>query len=289
MGRQKRGKTAEKEAMPTAVPFSLRRSRWIGGVLVLCGLAVAAAFLLRRMPPRTVGQARARLAQLRPRPTELSVVFVTVDTLRADRLGCYGHAAVETPAMDALARDGVVFDNETAAVPLTLPSHASLLTGLLPTKHGIHDNGGFFLDEKVTTLAEAFQDAGYATGAFVGAWVLDGRWGLRQGFDHYADEFDLSKYQVVSLGTVQKPGDEVMDGAIEWIREAGGEALLRLDSPLRSAHALRSSGAPPVPSPEGPLSRRGGLHGHSGGPPHDLPSRPRSAGKNTRGPYLGPR
>ena len=87
----------------------------------------------------------------------------------------------------------------------------------MPPHHGVRDNGGFFLDEAKVTLAERLKDAGFATGAFVAAWVLESKWGLAQGFDEYSDTFDLSKYKVVSLGTVQKPGDEVMDGALAWL------------------------------------------------------------------------
>ena len=228
MGRRKKPDRASADAAPNAPVASTRQPRhviwWIGAAVLLAGSTLGAALLLWRLPPRTVEAARARLASLRPAPRDLSVVLVTVDTLRADRLGCYGFAGIETPAIDGLAKDGVTFDNETAAVPLTLPSHASLMTGLLPTRHGIHDNGGFFLAKEVTTLAERFHRDGYATGAFVGAWVLEGRWGLNQGFDRYADDFDLSKYRVISLGTVQKSGDEVMDGALQWI---GGQTTKR--------------------------------------------------------------
>ena len=144
-------------------------------------------------------------------------MVVTLDTTRADRLGCYGFKGIETPNLDALAKDGVVFENETATVPLTLPSHTSIFTGLVPPHHGVRDNGGFVLAPEKTTLAERLKAAGYVTGAFVAAWVLEGRWGLSQGFDHYGDQFELSKYKVLSLGTVQKPGDEVMDEALGWL------------------------------------------------------------------------
>ncbi|MBK5254743.1 MAG: sulfatase-like hydrolase/transferase, partial [Vicinamibacteria bacterium] len=85
------------------------------------------------------------------------------------------------------------------------------------TRHGIRDNGGFFLDASATTMAEVLNSAGYATGAFVGAWVLESRWGLAQGFDKYSDQFDLSKYKVISLGTVQKKGEEVVNDAVSWL------------------------------------------------------------------------
>ena len=145
------------------------------------------------------------------------MVVVTLDTTRADRLGCYGFAGIETPNIDAIAREGLLFENATSTAPLTFPSHSSIFTGLIPPHHGARDNGGFFLDDSKTTLAERLKAAGYATGAFIGAWVLESRWGLAQGFDEYSDRFDLSKYKVISLGTVQKPGDEVMDDALAWL------------------------------------------------------------------------
>jgi arylsulfatase A-like enzyme/predicted Zn-dependent protease len=176
----------------------------------------------RSLPPRTDGEARGRLARRSPAPRDLNVVVLTLDTLRADRLGCYGFDKVATPNLDGLAREGVLFEEVAATVPLTFPSHSSMFTGLLPPRHGVRDNGGFFLDASRTTLAERLQEAGYATGAFVGAWVLESKWGLAQGFDHYADHFDLSRYKTISLGTVQKPGDEVMDGALKWLETVRG-------------------------------------------------------------------
>src|SRR4029077_3130732 len=101
-----------------------------------------------------------------------------------DALGCYG-GRVPTPHIDRLAREGVLFEQATATVPLTLPSHSSIMTGLLPIHHNVHDNGAFFLEPSFPTLAGGFQAAGYATGAFVSAWVLERRFGLAQGFDRY--------------------------------------------------------------------------------------------------------
>src|SRR5439155_17743815 len=131
-------------------------------------MAVAAAGIaLRRRPPRTEAGARATLARLNPAPRDLNVVVVTLDTTRADRLGCYGFAGIHTPNIDAIAREGVVFENATSTAPLTFPSHCSIFTGLIPPHHGARDNGGFFLDESRTTLAERLKAAGYATGAFI--------------------------------------------------------------------------------------------------------------------------
>jgi arylsulfatase A-like enzyme/Flp pilus assembly protein TadD len=191
--------------------------RTIAAGAALVALALASWGILRARPPRTDADVSARLRRLVPAPQDLNVVVVTLDTTRADRLGCYGFRGVSTPNLDAIAREGVVFENATAVVPLTFPSHSSMFTGLVPPHHGVRDNGGFFLEDAKVTLAERLQSAGYATGAFIGAWVLESRWGLGQGFQHYSDRFELSKYKIVSLGTVQKPGDEVMGDALAWL------------------------------------------------------------------------
>jgi len=192
-------------------------------VAVLLLVVVVVSFVSRARSSRSSEDARSRIAARHPEPSSLNLVVVTLDTLRADRLGCYGFRRVATPHIDAVAEDGVVFEQATATQPMTLPSHASIFTGLIPPHHGVRDNGGFFVEDEAVTLAERLQEGGWATGAFVGAWVLDGRWGLDQGFDHYSDRFDLSKYKVVNLGTVQKPGDEVMDLALEWLEAVRDE------------------------------------------------------------------
>ena len=211
------GRKKTRDGNAATLPPARRSQRWLV-VAALAGAALVAALLLvRGRPPKTEADVQARLDRLSPRRSDLNVVVVTLDTTRADRLGCYGFSGVATPHLDALARDGVVFDHATAAVPLTFPSHSSMFTGLVPPHHGVRDNGGFFLDDAKVTLAERLKAAGYATGAFVAAWVLESRWGLGQGFDHYSDRFELSKYKVVSLGTVQKTGDEVMTDALAWL------------------------------------------------------------------------
>ncbi len=225
MGRKRRRDAARPAAPPVEAASAStesrsrrsRRARTSIGIAAVAALALAAYVWYSRRPPRSDEEARAALARMHPAPSALNVVVITLDTTRADRLGCYGFTGVETPAIDALAREGVVFDHSTATVPLTFPSHSSIFTGLVPPHHGVRDNGGFFLDETKVTLAERLKQAGYATGAFVAAWVLERKWGLAQGFEEYSDKFDLSKYKVVSLGTVQKPGDEVMDGALAWL------------------------------------------------------------------------
>ena len=120
-------------------------------------------------------------------PLRPSVVIVTLDTTRADHLGCYGAARAATPHLDALARGGVRFEQALSPVPLTLPAHASALTGRVPRRHGVRDNAGFRLDPKIPLLTERLRDAGYTTAAFVSAAVLDRDGGLGRGFATYDD------------------------------------------------------------------------------------------------------
>jgi arylsulfatase A-like enzyme/Flp pilus assembly protein TadD len=189
----------------------------VGGLAVVLALVAVGVGWWRTRAPSRPDAVAGRLAGRSPAPASLNLVVLTLDTLRADRLGCYGFARVATPNIDALAAEGVLFEQATSPVPLTFPSHATLFTGLLPPRHGIRDNGGFFLDDRHTTLAERLSAAGWKTGAFVGAWVLASKWGLAQGFETYSDTFDLSRYKSISLGSVQKRGDEVVDDALRWL------------------------------------------------------------------------
>jgi choline-sulfatase len=146
-----------------------------------------------------------------------NVILITMDTTRADHLGCYGYAGAKTPRLDALAGRGVLFEQAAASSPLTLPAHCSILTGMYPTYHGVRINGNTALSEEQTTIAEVLSAKGYDCGAFIGAFVLDGRWGLKQGFEHYDDQFDLKKYKHIDLGAIQRPGNQVMDAALSWL------------------------------------------------------------------------
>ena len=129
----------------------------------------------------------ALAAMLAAPPARASVVLITLDTTRADHLGCYGAKGAPTPAIDAAARAGARFTQALSPVPLTLPAHASLLSGRVPRRHGVRDNAGFSLDAGVPVLAERLRDAGYATAAFVSAAVLDREGGLGRGFSTYDD------------------------------------------------------------------------------------------------------
>jgi choline-sulfatase len=152
-----------------------------------------------------------------PRLHRANVVVITVDTLRRDHLAPYG-ASFETPAASRLAREGVVFERAVAQVPLTLPSHASLFTGLYPPRHGVHDNGGFVLGPDATTLAERFQASGYRTAAFVSSYILHARWGVAQGYETYDDSFEYEGLESRNLADVERPAGPVVDRALEWLR-----------------------------------------------------------------------
>jgi arylsulfatase A-like enzyme len=144
-----------------------------------------------------------------------NVVLVSIDTVRADRVGAYGAPDAGTATLDAIAAEGVRFEKAIAAAPLTLPSHATLLTGLYPPRHGVRHNGIFRLASERATLAERFRDAGYATGAAVGAVVLEARFGLDQGFDHYDDDFGAGRAS--ATGYPERRADEVTDAALRWL------------------------------------------------------------------------
>jgi arylsulfatase A-like enzyme len=111
------------------------------------------------------------------------VVLISIDTCRADRLSCYGYSRKTTPNIDAVAADGVLFENVVSPVPLTLPAHSSMLAGTIPPYHGVHRNVDYCLGQSNLTLAEILKDNGFATGAIVSALVMDRRFGLDQGFD----------------------------------------------------------------------------------------------------------
>jgi arylsulfatase A-like enzyme/Flp pilus assembly protein TadD len=145
-------------------------------------------------------------------------VLVTLDTVRADHLGAYGYAAAETPVLDRLAREGVRFEQASSAVPLTLPSHSSLLSGLLPPHHGLRNNGAGAFPATTPTLASVLSGEGYRTGAFVGSFVLDHRFGLARGFATYDDEVERDPNAAVSL-EAERPARAVIDRALAWLGE----------------------------------------------------------------------
>ena len=153
-----------------------------------------------------------------PRFTNANVIVISIDTLRRDHLAPYG-APFETVAASRLAREGVLFEHAVSQVPLTLPSHASLFTGLLPPHHGVRDNGSFVVSPGLTTLAERFREHGYRTAAFVSSYIVHSRWGLAQGHETYDDSFDYSGLEGRNLADLERPAGAVVDRALAWLRE----------------------------------------------------------------------
>jgi arylsulfatase A-like enzyme/tetratricopeptide (TPR) repeat protein len=146
-----------------------------------------------------------------------NVLLVSIDTLRADHLSCYGAEDVATPNLDRLASEGVLFERVLTVAPATLPAHASLFTGTTPPVHGVRDNVGFYLKEGTKTLAARLRSQGYDTAAFVGSFVLDSRFGLDQGFSLYDDDLGPSSETDDDGFVSQRRGDEVLSRALAWL------------------------------------------------------------------------
>jgi choline-sulfatase len=176
--------------------------------------------------PQEFGLARAALAaallaafglacrkETAPPP---SLLLVTVDTLRADRVGAYGAHGVKTPSIDALAARGVLFEEALSSTPLTLPSHSTILSGVEPPRHGVRDNGTYVFPDSRDTLATRLHEQGYSTAAFVGAYVLDRRFGLARGFDAYDDAI-ARRQEGTSILESERPGEAVVEAAEGWL------------------------------------------------------------------------
>lgn len=181
----------------------LTRSHWILAlVIITLGAAAVLLFLSGRSPTVDVK----------------NVLLISIDTCRADHLGCYGHPGPITPSIDAIADEAVVFSSAVSPVPITLPAHCSLLTGNIPPHHGVRDNLYSRLAPANLTLAEILDENGFTTAAIVGAFVLDSRFGLDQGFGTYDDRFE-EEHQTVEIN--ERSADETGRRAIEWMRDHG--------------------------------------------------------------------
>ena len=201
--------------MPAPRPADRHVGRWFGaGPLVVALLATACAPEPRAEPGAVggdpIGGETGRIE--RTREEAAPIVVISIDTLRSDRLPAYGYDGVATPAIDRLAADGVVFERAFSHSPLTLPSHASLFSGLLPSRHGIRDNPGYRVPDDIEWLPETLRAAGYATAAMVSSSVLAGPTGMSRGFDVYDDggwtEARTSKV---------RPGSETVAAALDWM------------------------------------------------------------------------
>jgi arylsulfatase A-like enzyme/Flp pilus assembly protein TadD len=146
-----------------------------------------------------------------------NVLLITIDTLRADWLSCYGSEHLDTPNIDSLAERGVLFSRAFANTSTTLPSHANILLGTTPPYHGVHDNINFVVREEFLTLAEYLKDHGYSNGAFIGAFPLNAKFGLNQGFDTYDDDMDRLPFQ--DFMSEERKGEVVVDRALSWLKK----------------------------------------------------------------------
>lgn len=147
-----------------------------------------------------------------------NILLFTLDTTRADHLGCYGYEIAQTPVLDRLAAEGVVYENAFCNVPLTLPSHTTMLTGLLPPEHGLRINGEKSLNPSVPTLQKLFKKEGYDTAAFLASYVLNAKFGLAPDFDVYNDDVNLGDDETGLRS--YRPGDEVVEAVLPWLNDS---------------------------------------------------------------------
>ena len=153
-----------------------------------------------------------------PHPAARNVLLITIDTLRADAVGAYGNRTVATPWIDRLAAAGVRFDQTHASTVVTLPSHANILSGLYPFRHGVRENAGFRFPARVETIATLLHARGYRTGAFVSAFPLDARFGLTRGFDVYDDHFAKGETST-AFRVPERPAASTITAALAWMRQ----------------------------------------------------------------------
>ena len=175
--------------------------------------AALAYFGWTRLPPPAL-----------PRDPSLSVLLVSIDTLRADALGAYGNARARTPWIDRLAREGVRFDAAHAHNVVTLPSHVNMLTGFLPFEHGVRDNNGFRVPKDAKTLAALLKPRGYRSGGFVSAFVLDERFGLGSGFDRWDSRVAGGEWSRGFL-MPERPGPVTVAEALRWLAAGSGPSF----------------------------------------------------------------
>lgn len=160
-------------------------------------------------------------------PEGTPVILVSVDTLRSDRLPMYGYEDVETPALDALRRDAILFERAFSPVPMTLPAHATMLSGLQPAGHRVRDNLGYRVEAgQIPWLPRTLRETGYATGAAVSAYVVRAATGLGHDFDFYEDR--IEQLRLTRLGSVQRRGDETLDATLEWLQSVHREPFFLL-------------------------------------------------------------
>lgn len=195
-----------------------RRTRaWFGVCIATLVLAACGDDAPPKAPSSSAAPAAADAAPRAGAASGFNVLLVTLDTVRADALGCYGDAKAHTPVLDRLAQTGARFERALAPAPITLPAHSTLMTGLDPLSHGVRNNGTFRLAAEQLTLAERLAAQGYATGAVVSAFVLDARFGLDQGFGSYDDDLHLDSAAPREGMFRERRANKVTDRAREWL------------------------------------------------------------------------
>lgn len=155
---------------------------------------------------------------------DVNVLLISIDTIRPDRLSCYSRKYVQTPQIDGLAAQGFVFERAFAHNPITLPSHVNILLGITPPAHGVHDNSKFKVREDFLTLAEYLKGKGYSTGAFIGAFPLDSRFGLNQGFDVYDESYPSRFGEMLSFP--ERDAGQVIQAALAWLEKQNSKWFL---------------------------------------------------------------
>ena len=185
-----------------------RRSAYPAGLI--CALGLALVSTLPVLP----------LVTVRAQSAPPNVLLVTIDTLRADRLGSYGYPAARTPVLDRLAASGARFADATAQAPLTYPAHVAIVTGRYPAVFGVRLNGMNPLPDGASTIAEQLRAAGYRTGAVVGSVVLERALGLDQGFADYDDRIKVAPTRTVAIADLHRPAAAVTDAAVAWLRKS---------------------------------------------------------------------
>ena len=213
MPERKNGRTQSPQSTQRSF-FSARSASF--AFIVLIVTAAGLLFWSRGSPPLASGVCRG-----------CNVLLITIDTLRADRVGAFGGPAGLTPSLDRLASEGIQLTRAYTAAPLTLPAHASILTATSPPVHGLRTNGLFRLGPAIPTLATVLKGAGYRTGAFVGSFVLDARFGLNRGFDEYDDRYGEKRAGDPAEGA-ERRGEEVVKPALSWInRQSNPQSEIR--------------------------------------------------------------
>ncbi len=185
-------------------------------------VCVASAFLLGATASPVPGP-RMLHDLSKPSSNSASVLLITIDTLRADHLGCYGYSRIETPNIDRLAAGGMRFENAYAQAPITLPSHAVILTGTYPMFNGVRDFTSPGLPTSIPTLAEILRRQGYRTAAFVSSFVLNSMWGLNRGFEVYDDNVGFTADGTKNPFQLERRGDETVDRLLDWLNRRDGK------------------------------------------------------------------